>query len=53
MGRLGRHKVCSLFKKDVEIPSDILGVLYIPYEKSVEEIKLDIIKELREAGYNI
>ena len=29
MGRLGRTRVCALYKGDVELPSDYQGVLYI------------------------
>lgn len=32
IGRLGRDRVCSLTKGDVEIPSDYSGVVYIPYD---------------------
>jgi predicted nucleotide-binding protein len=53
MGTLKRKSVCCIYKKGVEIPTDILGVLYIPYENSIDEIKLDIVKELREAGYSV
>lgn len=29
MGKLGRERVCGLYKGSVEIPSDVLGVLYL------------------------
>jgi len=32
LGRLGRSRVCALYKGDVELPSDIQGVLYIPFD---------------------
>jgi predicted nucleotide-binding protein len=53
MGKLGRDRVCGLFKDDVEIPSDVLGVLYLKYQKSIEERDLDIVQELDRAGYKI
>lgn len=33
MGRLGRTRVCALYKGDVELPSDIQGVLYIEFDE--------------------
>lgn len=53
MGRLGRDRVCCLYNKDVELPSDMHGVVYIPFEKSVDERRDRIIKELKLAGYEI
>jgi predicted nucleotide-binding protein len=29
VGKLGRSRVCALYKPDVEIPSDIQGVVYV------------------------
>ena len=52
-GLLKRQKVCCLLKGDVEKPSDIEGILYIPFKDSVEEVRLEIFKELTEAGYEI
>ena len=54
MGALGREKVCCLLKKDTEErPSDIDGILYKQFNKSVSEIFHEIPEELREAGYEI
>jgi predicted nucleotide-binding protein len=33
-------------------PSDIDGLLYIPFEEKIEEIKLNIFKELKAAGFD-
>jgi predicted nucleotide-binding protein len=43
----------SLHQGDVELPSDIQGIVYIPFKDSVEEIRLRIMKELKEAHYEI
>jgi predicted nucleotide-binding protein len=32
IGKLGRHRVCSLYEPDVELPSDFNGVLYVEYD---------------------
>jgi len=53
IGRLGRDRVCCLYKGDVELPSDMQGIVYIYFKDSVNEIRDKIIKELKEAGYQI
>lgn len=53
MGLLGRNKVCCLHKGDIELPSDMHGIVYIPFEETVKEVEVKIIKELTEAGYEI
>lgn len=52
IGKLGRDKVCALCKGDVEYPSDISGVVYIPYQKQ-GDWQLRIAKELKMSGYEI
>jgi predicted nucleotide-binding protein len=42
-----------LYKGDVELPSDMHGIVYVPFNKSVNEARPMIIKELRAAGYKI
>jgi predicted nucleotide-binding protein len=51
-GVLGRNKVCVLFKGDVEILSDYLGVIYTPLD-SDDGWHLKLAKEMKEAGLNI
>jgi predicted nucleotide-binding protein len=53
MGLLGRARVCCLYKGDVELPSDMQGIVYIPFQKSVHEARNMIVGELRAAGYKI
>lgn len=52
-GLLERKRVCCLLKGNVEKPSDIEGIVYVHFEDSVNKVKSMIIKELREAGYEI
>jgi predicted nucleotide-binding protein len=52
-GKLGRKKVCCLYKGDVDFPSDMQGIVYIPFTESVHEVRDMIMKELKEAGYEI
>lgn len=53
MGVLGRDRVCCLYKGDIELPSDMHGIVYIPFKDSVEETFYKIIKELKAVGYKI
>ena len=53
MGLLSRDRVCCLYKGNVELPSDMHGIVYIPFKESVNEVRDKIIKELKEAGYDI
>ena len=52
IAKLGRQNVCALVKNDVEIPTDISGIVYIPMD-SAGAWRLAVAKELRNAGYNI
>lgn len=49
-GRLGRQRVCILFKKGTKIPSDLDGITRIEFDDSVGEKIEEIENELREAG---
>ncbi len=51
LAQLGRKRVAILRKKTVEQPSDIDGLLYIPFEERLEEIKVRIFQELEAAGF--
>jgi predicted nucleotide-binding protein len=46
IGKLGRKHVCGLVCPGIEIPSDVLGVLYIPVDES-GQWRLLLIKELK------
>jgi len=52
LARLGRRRVAILHKQSIELPSDIAGLLYIPFTERVEEVKNRLFNELREAGYH-
>jgi predicted nucleotide-binding protein len=53
VGKLGRSKVCCLHKGDVEIPSDLAGLVYKKVDESIDAQAYAIIKELKSAGYDI
>lgn len=49
IGKLGRKKVCPVYLEGVELPSDVHGVLYVPYdERGTWRSKL--LKEIIAAG---
>ncbi len=49
-GRLGRPKVCILFKKGTKIHSDLDGITRIEFNEYVEEKIIELEKELTAAG---
>jgi len=51
--RLGRKRVAILHKGDMELPSDINGLIYIKFKKRVDEVKERLGAELQEAGFPI
>lgn len=53
VGKLGRNRVCCIYTGDVELPSDLQGLVYLPFKSSVNEVQLDIVRELRAAGYDV
>ena len=55
LAKLGREKVAILLKEDknFEKPSDIQGLIYIPFDKRVDEVSINLIRELSKQGYSI
>lgn len=51
-GALGRHRVCVLFKGDVEIPSDYAGVVYVPLD-GAGAWRLLVAREIRGAEIEV
>jgi predicted nucleotide-binding protein len=52
VGKLGRKRVCALYKGPLELPSDYLGVVYLALDDG-GGWRLQLAKELREAGFNV
>ncbi len=52
-GRLSHSRVCAIRRGDVEIPSDIHGIVYktVPVGGGIGSIALEIANELKAAGY--
>ena len=55
LSSLGRKRVAILLKEDedFESPSDIAGLIYIPFKNNVEDAKVSLAKEMEENGYKI
>ena len=55
LAKLGRERVVILLKNqsEMERPSDIQGLLYIPFTDSVSDGKVNLAKELNNKGYTI
>ena len=53
LSKLGRKRVAILHKGDIELPSDISGLLYIPFKTRVDEVKERLAADLQEAGFTI
>lgn len=52
VGRLGRKNVCALYKGALELPSDYLGVVYVPLDLG-GGWRLQLAKELKSARFNV
>lgn len=52
---IGREKVAILLSQaeEMEKPSDIDGLIYIPFKNNVEEVKLSLAKEMQNHGYEL
>lgn len=53
VGRLGRSRVCCLYKGEVAIPSDLGGLVYKKVGGVIDEQAYSIIRELKAAGYDV
>jgi predicted nucleotide-binding protein len=53
LGVLTRRRVCVLVKGEVEIPSDWAGVINEEYDDLSPAWKMMLIRELKDAGYDI
>ena len=53
--KLGRKRVIAIVENspNFETPSDIQGVIYIPFDGTDGKWKYDVAKELMESGYDL
>lgn len=52
MGALGRHRVCVLYKGDIEMPSDYAGVVYVPLDAS-GAWRFAVAREIKSSGIDV
>lgn len=50
MRKMGRPRVVLLYKGLIELPSDLLGILYLPFTKSIYEVSEKIRQRLQGQG---
>jgi predicted nucleotide-binding protein len=55
VGRLGPERVCAIVKGDVELPSDLHGIVYkhVPLSRGLDSVALELVRELKAAGYDV
>ena len=55
LAHLGRSRVAVLLKdvKNMERPSDIQGLIYIPFSDSVKDAGVTLAKEMAQQGFRI
>ena len=52
IGLLGRDRTCALIQGDVEIPSDLQGLVYERFN-NLEEEAIKVARALKQAGYSV
>ncbi|HWP82641.1 MAG TPA: TIR domain-containing protein [Bacteroidota bacterium] len=53
VGKLGKNHVCVLHMTDVDFPKGVPGVIIKPIVVKLEEASFSLIKELKNAGYQV
>jgi predicted nucleotide-binding protein len=55
IGHLGQERVCAIIDGEIEQPSDLHGLVYkqVPTGGDLTSIELDLVKELKSAGYEV
>ena len=53
VAKLGRSRVCCLYKEGVTLPTDVSGIIYKKIVNAVEEAAFSILKDLKAVGYKV
>jgi len=53
VGKFGREHVCCVYKEGTVLPSDVSGVVYKPFRQSIDEVKYDLLEELKASGLKV
>ncbi len=51
VGRMSRKQTFALVEKDLTLPSDVHGLIYIPFED--DHWRLRLVRELKAAGLDV
>ena len=54
--KLSRGRVALIVKKsddEIELPSDLEGIMRLNYMDSVKEVEGDLVRELKDKGYHL
>lgn len=54
--KLSRGRVALIVKKsddEIELPSDLEGIMRLNYMDSVQEVEGDLVRELKDKGYHL
>jgi predicted nucleotide-binding protein len=52
LGVLGRGRIAVLYREGVELPSDLHGLLYIPFTK-IADVRLQLVQAMKHAALEI
>ena len=53
VGRLGRSRVCGLYRGDPVWPGDLIGLTLKEFKTSVGELKAELVEALQAVGYQV
>jgi predicted nucleotide-binding protein len=53
VGKFGRERVCCIYKEGTVLPTDVSGVVYKPFRRSIDEVKYGLLEELKASGLKI
>jgi predicted nucleotide-binding protein len=52
LGVLGRQRMAVLYREGVELPSDLHGLLYIPFS-TITDVRLQLVQAMKHAGLDV
>jgi predicted nucleotide-binding protein len=53
ISKLGLDRVCCISKGEVDLPSDMGGILLLKLTNGLSQIEFEIVKKLNKAGYKV
>ena|SRR5271166_4979762 len=52
-GVLGRERTRLLYRGEIELPSDVTGVMYIRYDSDLDSVRSDVREALEAGGISV